>query len=327
MSSEEVVNFLTSKPLRIADIEKLAELPNSTLQKAISGTRQLNAAHIKKLEPVLRDLGYKDPKPVQAQVIALINNKGGVAKTTSCLNMGAALVRKGKKVLVVDIDPQGNLSQCLGVFNPDIHIMHALTKGWHKDHVDPLPLIKINDNLDLLPCDERLQIVEMEITTSIDNVTRLDDILQPYKPVYDFILIDCPPSLAIFTRNALIAATHALILLEPERTSFEGLKVVLDLIYDIRRRMNKDLQVLGILLTKVNNRLSVHNYVSSKVRELMGGLKIFNTTIRLNAAIKDAQMVQKDIFDYDKKSHGAEDYMAFTEEALDILSNDNQRIK
>ena len=258
MTHEDAVTFISKGPFTISELEKKAGLARSTIQKALDGKRMLTESNLQTLELVLRELGYTEPKPSQAYVAAIINHKGGVGKTTTCLNLGAGLAQMGKRVLVVDIDSQANLSQNLGIREPITHIGTTLTKGWSVSNVEPLPVVPIKENLDLVPSDFRLATCEMELITSVTGIIRLRDVLKPYLFQYDFILIDCPPSLAVFTRNALVAANSAIITVQPERSALEGINNIIDLITEIRAFINPTLHVAGILITLANHRLVIH---------------------------------------------------------------------
>ncbi len=243
-----------------------------------------------------------------SRIIAVVNHKGGVGKTTTTLNLGKALSLQGKKVLLIDIDPQANLSQSVGLEKTQRSVYEALEESAN------LPIYPLSPFLALSPSSLALSKAEMNLHTEPDGYFRLKAVLEEINH-YDFILVDCPPSLGVLCSNALIAATDILI---PEQSQFlatKGLETIDELIFKIKRNLNKKLSLLGILLTQTNRTV-----LSQSVKEMVGttyGDKVFKTFIRQNIALAEASVGQKDVFDYAPDSNGAEDYKNL---ALEVLA-------
>lgn len=245
---------------------------------------------------------------MSARTIAIVNHKGGVGKTTTTLNLGRALSLKGKKVLVIDIDPQANLSQSLGVEDADQNIYHAICEK------KSLPILNIATDFDLVPASLDLSGAEVKLITEINGYFRLKSSLEPIRDTYDFILIDCPPSLGILTINALIASGEVIVVIQSQYLAIKGLNTILDSVEELRSNLNSELKILGMLLTQVNRTIISKTIVDS-VHETHGE-KVFNTVIRQNVALIEATTTGQDIFSYDDNSNGAEDYLNLAEEVL-----------
>lgn len=245
---------------------------------------------------------------MQKGVIAIINHKGGVGKTTTTLNLGKALSLCGKKTLIIDIDPQANLSQSIGVEEPEKHIYQAMIDN------QPLPIVNLSENFDMIPADLDLSEAELKLQNDVNGFFKLRNILKSAKANYDFILIDCPPSLGILTTNALIAATHILVVVQSEYLAVKGLQTILKLIESVRENLNPDLEVAGMLITQLNKTIFRQN-IADTLRNIYQG-KVFQTNIRQNISLAEASSVGQDIFTYSNKSAGAEDYMNLAKEML-----------
>ncbi|MFC0186474.1 chromosome partitioning protein [Pseudarcicella hirudinis] len=309
LNHEKAISFLRRNPaLSISVLEKEAGLPNSTLAKSLNGDRVLNAKHLSALYPILTKYGYNESINQKARIISIINHKGGVGKTTTTINLGKALTSFGFKVLLVDMDSQGNLSQSLGVDNPDKQVVHALLKNVE------LPITPIEPNYDLAPSDLELAYADLELVQAVGGVNQLKNKLNAFREKYDFILIDCPPALNIFTNSALVASTSCLVTLQPEVSAMKGINNLFERITQVRERINPDLGVEGIVLTMVDKRLKIHRDMIDYVYQNLGNFKIFKTEIRINVALKESQIAQMDIFRYDSHSNGAVDYLSLARE-------------
>ncbi len=247
---------------------------------------------------------------MQKGIIAVINHKGGVGKTTTTLNLGKALALCGKKTLIIDIDPQANLSQSIGIEEPDMHVYQAMLEN------TPLPIIHLAENFDLIPTDLDLSEAELKLQNDVNGYFKLRNALKTAKENYDFILIDCPPSLGILTTNALIAATHILVVVQSEYLAVKGLQTILKLVESVRENLNPDLEVLGMLVTQINKTIFRQN-IAETLRNIYQG-KVFQTVIRQNISLAEASSVGQDIFTYSSKSAGAEDYMNLAKELLGL---------
>ena len=311
LTHDEVYNFLKKKTtLSQSGLNKEAGLPTGTLAKAMSGQRTLTEAHLKALEPTLRQYGIEDFLSRRAIVLAIVNHKGGVGKTTTTINLGKGLVNRGQAVLLIDMDSQGNLSQSLGVHNPEHQLIQTLTQH------GPMPILPLFENYHLVPSDLELARAEAELIKTPSGVLRFRNALATLLPRYDYILIDCPPSLNIFTYSALVASTAALVVLEPEASSVKGMYNLLELIHDIKDSFNPRLVIEGILMAQVNPHLVLHRELMGKVKEDLQGHPFFRTEIRQNVALAESQYVGKDIFDYKPSSTGAIDYQALADEVV-----------
>jgi chromosome partitioning protein len=239
-------------------------------------------------------------------ILSVVNHKGGVGKTTTTLNLGRALARTGAKTLLVDLDPQGNLSQSYGVHNPERSIYHALCEE------EDLAILSMGEGVDMVPSETDLSRAEFQLQGNFNGYFRLKKKLDLVRDNYDYILIDCPPSLGILTVNALIASNEVLIVIESEPLAFKGSQNTVDLIHTIRENMNNTLGICGILITQTN-RTVIKRQVAEHIREIYGD-RVFSTEIRHNVALTEAKAAGMDIFQYSPESHGAEDYSGLANE-------------
>ena len=315
LSHEKTILFLRRNPaLSISILEKEAGLPNSTLAKALCGDRILNSKHLNALYPIFIKYGYNDSQYKKARVISIVNHKGGVGKTTTTINLGKALVNLGFKVLLVDMDSQGNLSQSLGIDNPEKQVVNALLKN------EDLPVVIIGENYHLSPSDLELAYADLELVQAVGGVNQLKNKLNPLRELYDYILIDCPPALNIFTNSALVASNGCLVTLQPEVSAMKGVNNLFERISQVRERINPELVVEGIVLTMVDKRLKVHRDMIEYVNQSLNNFKIYSTQIRINVALKESQISQINIFDYDNNSNGATDYLSLAKEFCSTIN-------
>jgi len=249
-----------------------------------------------------------------SRVIAISNHKGGVGKTTSAVNIGAALNRLGKKVLLIDLDPQANLSQSLGLTEQEPNIYGAL-RGLY-----PLQPVEVRAGLELIPSNLDLAGAEVELSSEPGRDHILRELLEPLRSGYDYIIIDSPPSLGLLTLNALTASEKVLIPIESEFLAIQGLAKLMDIIKKIQGRLNKYLVVGGIIITKYDSRIVLNRNVVQTLEAHFGG-QVFTTKIRRNISLAEAPTQGKDIFTYNSKSSGAEDYLALSQEILDRDKN------
>lgn len=242
------------------------------------------------------------------KIIAIANHKGGVAKTTTTANLGAALNLAGFRVLVVDLDAQCNLtaSLCNEIFEDEATIYGAIKS------VSALPVHRIKDGFDLCPASLNLSAIDQELADDLEKNYRLSDCIKKTAQDYDFILLDCPPSLGLLTINALIAATEVYITLTAEGLPTMGLSKLSDMIATIQRRLNPSLSLSGIVITRYNGR-KLNKTVEEALRAKFGDV-VFSTKIRENISLAEAPLAQADIFVYAPESNGAKDYKALAEE-------------
>lgn len=244
------------------------------------------------------------------RIIAFTNQKGGVGKTTTTINTGAGLANLGYKVLLVDMDPQANLTYSLKLHSNriDKNIYHLL-----KSEVTVESIIMKHKSFDILPSSIELSGAEMELVNIPAREMLLRDSLKEVQGKYDFVLIDCPPNLGVLTLNAFTAADELIIVLQSEYLALHGLSKLMDVIQVVQRRLNKDLKVEGILCTLYDNRKNLNREVVGHIRDYFGA-KVFNTVIRDNVALAEAPSHHKTIFEYDGESNGAVDYQMFAKE-------------
>lgn len=245
-------------------------------------------------------------------IISVSNHKGGVGKTTTTVNIGAALAQLGHKVLLIDLDPQANLSQSLGLEDKEPNI-YQLLKGEGR----PLP-INVAERLDVIPSSLDLSGAEVELAGEAGREYILEELLQPLKFRYDHILIDCPPSLGLLTINALTASDEVLIPIQPHYLAAQGLSKLLEVVEKVRKRINKRLKVGSILVTLYDGRKVLNRDVLEALETRFPG-ELLRTRIRENIALAEAPTQGLDIFRYAPKSNGAGDYLAAGRELLEKL--------
>lgn len=248
------------------------------------------------------------------KVIAITNQKGGVGKTTTSINLGACLAGKGKKVLLVDIDPQGNTTSGVGVRKPSIKrcIYDVLVSGLSLDAIILPTEVK---NLWIAPASIQLAGAEIELVPSMSREEKLRQRMQTVKDDYDFVLIDCPPSLGLLTVNALTTADSVLVPIQCEYYALEGLSQLVNTVKLVQRHLNKNLKLEGALLTMYDPRTNLAAQVVSEVKAYFGS-QVYNTIIPRNVRLSEAPSHGKSILDYDPRSKGAEMYLKLAEEVL-----------
>jgi len=241
-------------------------------------------------------------------IIAVANHKGGVGKTTTSVNIGAGIAKKGFKVLMVDLDPQANLTCSLGFDKQSRSIYQVL--AWNDDIKKT---IKSLENFDIIPSSFHLAAFEKnpEVGKEFILKERLDEISEDY----DYIVIDCPPSLGALTVSALTASNLVLIPLQPEYLALQGMTDFVKIIRTVETRMNPNLDLLGIVMTQFDKRKLLHREVLEYANKTYGEA-VFNTKIRGNISLAEAQSVGQDIFKYASSSNGAKDYGNLSEEIL-----------
>ena len=242
------------------------------------------------------------------RIIALINHKGGVGKTTTTLNLGKALSLENKRVLLVDIDPQSNLSQSVGIEDAPVTVYNVLCEK------AKLPIHQLAKGFDLIPAGLDLSSAELKLMTDINGYFRLREALIEVADNYDFILIDCPPSLGILTVNALMAAKEVMVIIQSQYLAIKGLQTIMELVVELKKNLNSQLKITGMLLTQVNRTVVSKSIVDAIQKEYKE--KVFQISIRQNVKITEASTMSQDIFTYDASSMAAEDYKELAKELL-----------
>lgn len=263
-------------------------------------------------------MGYLDVKRSKSnkptRVIAIINQKGGVGKSTTAVNLSAALSEMGRKVLLVDFDPQGNSTSGFGIEKEDLEqcVYDAL--------LNDVPVEELIEDTNskkvfVVPATIQLAGAEIELVSAMARETRLKELLEPVRDQFDFIFIDCPPSLGLLTINALAAADSVLIPIQCEYYALEGVTKLLESMKMVKQRINKELETYGVLMTMFDSRTSLSNQVVDEVKSYFGDV-VFNTLIPRTVKLSEAPSFGMSIIDYAPNNKGAKAYMNLAKEVI-----------
>lgn len=250
------------------------------------------------------------------KIIAITNQKGGVGKTTSTVNLGASLAKLGKKILLVDIDPQGNATSGVGVNKGDIDecVYNVLVEDLDAQKVIVPTMV---DKLHIIPATIQLAGAEIELVSTISREVKLKRALTPLKSSYDYIIIDCPPSLGLLTLNALTASDSVLIPVQCEYYALEGLSQLLNTVRLVQKHLNKELMIEGVLLTMFDARTNLGVQVIEEVKMYFQD-KVYDSIIPRNVRLGEAPSHGQPITVYDPKSKGAEVYLELAKEVMNV---------
>lgn len=247
-------------------------------------------------------------------VISIVNQKGGVGKTTTSVNLSAFLAIRGKKVLVVDLDPQGNATSGFGYDKGE------LENSIYDVLVNDAPLEQViqstqRKNLDICPTNINLAGAEVELVSAMSRETILKRAIETVKERYDYVLIDCPPSLGLLTINALAASSGVIVPIQGEYYALEGLTQLVDTINLVKKHLNPDIGIYGVVITMFDGRTQLTRQVVEEVRKYFGD-KVFNTVIPRNIRLAEAPSHGKTIAEYDAKSRGGVAYQELANEVI-----------
>ena len=248
-------------------------------------------------------------------IYSVVNQKGGVGKTTTAANLGAGLANRGKRVLAIDLDAQGNLSAHLGVQvdeQADTPTMYEVLR--HGVELQKA-IVRVEDGLDLAPASLLLSAADLELGGVIGRELLLRQALTGVLEDYDYVIIDCPPSLGLLSLNGLVASSRVLVPVQSEFLALHGVRQLLDTIDQVRSAYNPALAVGGVIVCLFDSRRRLSQTVADTIREYFGNL-VFDTVIRTNVALAEAPAQGTSIFDYDARSTGAEDYGNLADELI-----------
>jgi chromosome partitioning protein len=262
-------------------------------------------------------------------IIAVANQKGGVGKTTTTLNLGAALQEAGKRVLLVDVDPQGNLSVAAGIVDidavyPSVGDLLALAARGRASSGPGIEraIVPSPSGLDIVPANATLSAAELGLVSALNRESMLATILKSLEQKYDYVLIDCLPSLGLLAINALRAADGIVIPVQADFLAMQGLAQIFETIAAVREQLNPDLSIYGVLLTLVDHRTSHSREVVKVVRSSLDGqVNVFATEIRLHVALKETAKAGRSILEYDSSSPSADAYRRLAGEVLAVCGD------
>lgn len=256
------------------------------------------------------------------KVIAIANQKGGVGKTSTAVNLGAGLVRQGYDVLLIDLDSQANLTMALGYQNPDdmeFTISNVLYKAVKEESIDPTEeILTTAEGIDLMPANVQLSGLELSLINEYGREVVLRQYIDEVRLNYDFILIDCAPSLSVLTVNALVAADSVLIPTQPQYFSMAGIQMFYDTFSKIRKKMNPSLSIEGVLVTMMDNRPNFTKELVTQLRNAYGDVfRVFETEIPTSIRMSESNARGKSIFEFDRKGKVAAAYEKLTQEVIE----------
>ena len=262
-----------------------------------------------------------------AKIVAIANQKGGVGKTTTAINLSACLAYLNKKTMLIDLDPQGNSTTGLGIDKRNTSLsaydiiinaeVKQATSKLNDKKVEDVVVPTVQNNLVICPSNINLAGAEVELVSQISRETRLADALEPVLSKYDYIMIDCPPSLGLLTLNALTAANTVLVPIQCEYFALEGLSQLMETIKIVQRRLNTSLSVEGVVLTMFDSRTNLSIEVAEEVRRHFSD-RVYQTVIPRNVKLSEAPSYGLPIVMYDKNSKGAEAYLNLAQEFIRI---------
>ena len=244
------------------------------------------------------------------KILAICNQKGGVGKTTTSINLAASLAHLKKKVLLIDTDPQANATSGVGIDKA------GLEQSIYNILVDEVDIKTAYENLDIVPSSIALAGAEVELVSAISREQRMKNAIADIKEKYDYIIIDCPPSLGLITLNSLTAADGVIIPVQTEYYALEGLSQLMNTFNIVHKHLNSRLDIFGVLLTMTDSRTNISNQVGDQVREHFKG-KAFETVISRTVRLSEAPSFGEPIIEYAKNSNGAKQYLSLAKEVIE----------
>ncbi|NLR91598.1 ParA family protein [Flammeovirga agarivorans] len=312
MNTEKVIHFIKqNKLLNVSELERQAKIPTNSLRKALSGTQGLKQQHVEELERLLTPLGYKNSTDVN--IISVLNNKANSGKTTTTLNLGKALAMKGKKVLLIDADPQSALSE-YAKNKVDVDFYHLIQHpSTEKDKI----ITPMGEHLDMITSSIQLDIANIEYGMGgLSGIYQIRNAFTHFSFLYDYILIDCPSSFNAISISAVLASTDLIIPVHPESYNTQGLSTMTKMITSVRD-INTSLGNPHILFTGIKSSNSSHKSFLKHINDsLKSDFNVFDTIIHHTIGFEGTVTSKQNIFDYAPTSRGCKDFEQLASEIL-----------